>query len=76
MKKSEELSIPYSRLESLLWFNRLRASDVSKELGISKATLCDWKNGRLTPSLKILYRLSKFFDVNIEYFIVENEVKE
>ena len=39
---------------------------VSKETGISTATLCDWKKGRSKPKADKLLKLAEYFDVDIK----------
>lgn len=48
---------------------------VSKETGISTATLSNWKQGNYAPKLDKLLILAKYFDVSVEYFAndVSNE---
>ncbi len=41
---------------------------VSKETGISTATLSNWKQGNYAPKLDKLLILAKYFDVSVEYF--------
>lgn len=42
---------------------------VSEDTGIPKSTFSDWKSGRSKPKIEKLFALSKYFDVNIEYFL-------
>lgn len=41
---------------------------VSKETGISTATLSNWKQGNYEPKLDKLLVLAKYFGVSVEYF--------
>lgn len=41
---------------------------VSKETGISTATLSNWKQGNYEPKLDKLLALAKYFGVSVEYF--------
>lgn len=43
--------------------------EVSKQTGISTATLTNWKYGRYTPKADKLFLLAKLFGVSIEYFL-------
>lgn len=45
------------------------AYQVSKDTGISTATLSSWKNGDYTPKLDKLKILADYFGVSIEYFL-------
>lgn len=44
---------------------------VSKETGISTATLSNWKQGNYEPKLDKLLVLAKYFGVSVEYFANE-----
>lgn len=46
---------------------------VSKETGISTATLSNWKQGNYAPKLEKLLILAKYFDVSVEYFLQERK---
>ncbi len=41
---------------------------VSRETGVSTATLTNWKKGRYTPKFDKLLAIAKYFDVPVEYF--------
>ena len=62
----------YEKFKALLDKTNKTAYQVSKDTGISTATLTNWKNGAYTPKLDKLKMLADYFGVNIEYFI-ENE---
>ncbi len=44
---------------------------VSKDTGISTATLSSWKNGNYSPKFDKLLTLAKYFNVPVEYFADE-----
>ena len=46
---------------------------VSKETGISTATLTNWKYGRYNPKFDKLMILAKYFGVPVEYFAEDDE---
>ncbi len=46
---------------------------VSKETGISTATLTNWKYGRYNPKVDKLKTLADYFGVSIEYFLSDAE---
>lgn len=58
----------YDLFEKLLNDNNVTAYRVSKETGISTATLSDWKKGRSTPKADKLQKIADYFKVSIEYF--------
>lgn len=45
---------------------------VSKDTGISTATLYDWKRGVSTPKVDKLKKLADYFGVPIEYFLEDD----
>ena len=44
---------------------------VSKDTGISTATLSSWTNGNYSPKFDKLLTLAKYFNVPVEYFADE-----
>lgn len=44
---------------------------VSKDTGISTATLSSWKNGNYSPKFDKLLTIAKYFNVPVEYFADE-----
>ena len=44
----------------------LKDADVSRGANIPKSTFSDWKNGRSTPGIDKIMRISKFLDVSVE----------
>lgn len=65
----------YEKFAELLVKNNKTAYQVSKDTGISTATLSNWKNGRYRPKIDKLKILSDYFGVPIEYFISGGEEK-
>lgn len=59
----------YKKFAELLDKTNKTAYQVSKDTGISTATLSSWKKGEYTPKLDKLKILADYFEVSIEYFI-------
>lgn len=59
----------YEKFAILLEKTNKTAYQVSKETGISTATLSSWKNGIYKPKSDKLKILADYFGVSIEYFI-------
>lgn len=59
----------YEKFQQLLDKTRKTSYQVSKDTGISTATLSSWKNGNYIPKLEKLKVLADYFGVSIEYFI-------
>ena len=63
----------YEKFQSLLDKTNKTPYQVSKDTGISTATLSSWKNGVYVPKADKLMILAKYFDVSIEYFLEEQK---
>lgn len=59
----------YEVFEKLLKEKGVTSYRVSKDTGISQATLSDWKNGKSKPKADKLKILSEYFGVSIEVFL-------
>lgn len=59
----------YEKFQQLLDKTDKTAYQVSKDTGVSTATLSSWKNGNYVPKLEKLKILADYFDVSIEYFL-------
>ena len=64
--RSEQM---YKKFEKLLVERNVTAYRVSKDTGISTATLTEWKKGTYKPKVEKLALIAKYFDVPIEYFL-------
>ena len=63
----------YPKIEKLMQERGVSAYQVSKDTGISKASLHDWKTGRSSPKLDKIQILAKYFEVPITDLIEEDE---
>lgn len=59
----------YEKFQQLLDKTHKTAYQVSKDTGISTATLSSWKNGNYIPKVEKLKILAEYFGVSIEYFL-------
>lgn len=59
----------YWKFEKLLKERGVNASQVSKATGISTATLTSWKQGKYTPKVDKLTKITNFFGLPISYFL-------
>lgn len=59
----------YEKFQLLLDKTNKTSYQVSKDTGISTATLSSWKKGAYVPKADKLLILAKYFDVPIEYFL-------
>ena len=74
-KDNEILAAPamtnksYEKFEKLIKDNGTTAYRVSKDTGISTATLTNWKKGKYKPKLEKMAILANYFGVPLEYFV-------
>lgn len=61
----------YEKLQRLCASRGLSITQFCKEVGLSNATATKWRQGA-KPFHSSLYRISKFFDVEIEYLLDDN----
>ena len=59
------------RLKDIRCGRNITQLDLAKELSVSKTTICQWETGKQEPSLDMLVRISKFFNVSIDYLVDE-----
>lgn len=59
----------YEKFVKLLDKTHKTPYQVSKDTGISTATLSCWKQGKYTPKLEKLKILADYFGVSIDYFM-------
>lgn len=74
VKKCNNRKASYQKFEILCAKNNVNPNKVSKETGISTATLTSWKQGKYTPKINKLKLISDYFGVGIDYFIQGNNV--
>ena len=59
----------HEKFEELLSKTNKTAYQVSKDTGVSTATLSSWKAGEYTPKVDKLMILADYFGVDIKYFL-------
>lgn len=63
-----------NRIESIRKEKGIRQEEFAKAIGVSRQTISSLENGRYNPSIMLAYKISKYFDMNIEeVFIFEEE---
>lgn len=48
--------------------------DLAKRLGVAKQTVSNWENENIQPSIEMLVRLSKLFNVSTDYLLGLDDV--
>ena len=59
----------YKNFEKLLKINNTSSYKVSKETGITQATLSNWKLGKSTPKQDKLQKIADYFGVTLDYLV-------
>lgn len=49
--------------------------ELAEKLRVSRQTISNWENGRTIPDTENLILLSEYFDINVEYFLTNNELE-
>lgn len=63
----------YDRIFEIMKEKELTAYRVSKDTGISQASLADWRKGRSKPKIDKLQKLSEYFGVSVQYLTGESD---
>ena len=66
----------YSVFEQLLQKFGVTAYKVSKETGVTQASLSTWKTGKSTPSSETLQKIADYFGVTVDYLMTGKKPEE
>lgn len=66
----------YENFEKLLKERGVTAYRVSKETGVTTATLTSWKQGKYTPKSEKLQKIADYFGVTVDYLMTGNESEQ
>lgn len=66
----------YENFDYLCKANETKPIQVSRETGISTATLTNWKKGNYTPKQDKLQKIADFFNVSVDYLMTGREPEE
>lgn len=69
------MSILGKRIKSLREDRRLNQVELSKMLNISNTTLSQYETGQRVPSDEVKIKISKIFDVSLDYLLGVTDVK-
>lgn len=59
----------YEKYEGLAKKRGVSNYKVSKDTGIPRSCLQDWKTGRAVPKLEKFLKLAEYFGVSVSYFV-------
>lgn len=65
----------YEIFIQLMESRKLTPYKVSKDTGITQATLSRWKTGKASPSIETLQLLSNYFGVTVDYLLGNEDIK-
>ena len=57
------------KILKLMEEKNITAYRLSKEIGISQATLSNWKRRNCLPRVDVLKKLADYFGVTVDYFL-------
>lgn len=66
----------YENFEKLLKEHNVTAYRVSKETGVTTATLTSWKQGKYTPKPEKLQKIADYFGVTVDYLMTGNDTTQ
>ena len=68
-ERDEVMQGVVERINHLLKQNNMTAKELVKKLEISKTAMSEWRSGKTKPSIESLLKISKIFDVPIDWLI-------
>lgn len=69
--KLNERVYSYQQFKKLLEESNKIPQDVVNDLGFSAVLFSDWKSGKSAPEVGKLVKIAEYFDVPINYFLIE-----
>ena len=59
----------HQRIKELRQAGGWNQVDLAKKLNVTKQTISNWENDNIQPSIEMLMRLSKIFNVSTDYLL-------
>jgi transcriptional regulator with XRE-family HTH domain len=53
----------------------IKQNELAEKLFVTHQAVSKWENGKSIPSIEILYELTKFFNVSIDYLLDNSDIK-
>ena len=47
--------------------------DLARQLGVQVSEYMNWENGNSEPDIQMILKMSKFFEVNVDYFLGDTD---
>ncbi len=57
------------RILLLLKTNRMTAKELTRILEINRSSVSEWKSGKIKPSIEVLIRISRIFNVDLDWLL-------
>lgn len=70
------MSTLLDRIENLIKEKGVKPFQITTELGLASSTFSDWRKGKAKPSLDAVVKLSKYFNVSIDYLVFGEDLNE
>lgn len=61
----------YEELRRLMYEHNMTQADVIRGAGVTRPTLCNWRNGKHQPTVRTLKKIADFFGVSVSVFVDE-----
>ena len=61
--------MPIDRILHLIELTGINAKDLTEKASLSKSAITEWKKGKAKPSAEALVKISKYFEIPIEYLL-------
>lgn len=68
-------NFPLNRILKLIKENKLTAKEFAKKVGVSPGNITDWKTGRAKPSVEALRKISKRYNVQLEWLTGDSKYR-
>ena len=62
------------RLNEIMEYSSISYAELSRELGISKATMSMYKHGKALPSLEHFLKMCEILEVSCDYMLGKKEI--
>ncbi len=69
MQYNEESMVVACRIKQLMSLEGLNQSDLARQIGVKQNTISAWLLRKKEPSIKSLWLLADYFDVDIDYIV-------
>ena len=67
--------VQHNRIKELREDNDRTQAEIAAFLCVAQNTYCNYENGKREPSIVLLIKLSRYYDVNLEYLLGLTDVK-